>query len=39
LDGRKVLLTFHPSGLHYGHATPADLAGDLAKAYELALTR
>lgn len=31
-----LFVTFHPSGLHYGHGTEADLARDLAAAYAAA---
>jgi DNA polymerase len=37
LAGVRLFVTFHPSGLHYGHGTEDDLARDLAAAYAAAV--
>jgi len=36
LEGVDVFVTYHPSGLHYGHATVEEFTGDLRSARELA---
>lgn len=37
VGGAPVFVTFHPSGLHYGHATEAEFVEDLRRAREAAL--
>ncbi len=37
LGGLPLAVTYHPSGLRYGHATEADLVDDLRAAYDAAL--
>lgn len=39
LGGVPVAVTYHPSGLRYGHATEADLVDDLRAAYAAASDR
>ena len=39
LGGRDVFVTFHPSGLRYGHASERDLVVDLGRAYSMAMAQ
>lgn len=37
LEGVPVFVTYHPSGLHYGHATPQEFVEDLRRARSIAV--